>query len=109
MAMLFVTAALGLLIGLAGLPLAAGRIKRNAWYGFRTPKTLSSDDVWYPANRYAGRALAAAGAATVGLSLLALPLGWVMPPAVSDWLALALIMVPLGWAVLSCLLYLRKL
>ncbi|MEP0767449.1 MAG: SdpI family protein [Fimbriimonadia bacterium] len=100
---------LGLLICVVGLPLAAGRVKRNPWYGFRTPKTLSSDEVWYPANRYAGRALAAAGIATAGLSVLTLPLAWLLPVEMVNWFALVILMVPLGWAVVRCFVYLSKL
>ncbi|GMV37315.1 MAG: hypothetical protein AMXMBFR61_18230 [Fimbriimonadales bacterium] len=109
MGMMLLTAAFGVLIGLVGLPLAAGRVKRNMWYGFRTPKTLSSDDVWYPANRYAGRALAAAGTATAALSLLGLPLAFLLPVEIVNWLALGILMVPLGWAVVRCFVYLGKL
>ena len=43
------------------LPLILGRVPRNGLYGFRTPKTLSSDSVWYPANRHAGRELLTCG------------------------------------------------
>lgn len=49
-----------LIIGLA-IPLLQGKIKRNHWYGFRTPKTLSSDAVWYPANREAAANMLLAG------------------------------------------------
>ena len=48
---------LALLVGLpvlliaVSIPLMLGMVPRNHWYGFRTPKTLSSDSVWYPANR----------------------------------------------------------
>lgn len=49
-----------LIIGLA-IPLLKGKIKRNHWYGFRTPKTLSSDAVWYPANREAAANMMLAG------------------------------------------------
>lgn len=44
------------------IPLIAGRIERNGFYGFRTARTLSSDAVWYPANRTGGALLLAAGA-----------------------------------------------
>jgi len=47
----------GIVLGAVSLPLVASRIPRNGLYGFRTPKTLASDAVWYEANRYAGRAL----------------------------------------------------
>jgi uncharacterized membrane protein len=40
--------------------MAFGRVKRNRFFGFRTPATLSDDRIWSPANRFAGRALVAA-------------------------------------------------
>jgi hypothetical protein len=53
----FVTAYL-IVLGLVGvglaLPLLMGKMKRNKIFGFRTPLTLSSDEIWYPANRMAG-------------------------------------------------------
>jgi hypothetical protein len=62
-----------LLIGLA-VPLIRGRVKPNAWYGFRIPLTLDNPEIWYPANRYAGRLLLVYGlvllAVTLGLPLL---------------------------------------
>ena len=42
------------LIALVSLPLIFGWIPRQSFYGVRTSKTLSSDDIWYPANRFAG-------------------------------------------------------
>ena len=44
------------LVPLAAI-MALGRVRRNAYFGFRTPATLSDDRIWDPANRYAGRAL----------------------------------------------------
>jgi uncharacterized membrane protein len=50
-----------LLVALS-IPMIARIVPRNHWYGFRTPKTLSSDERWYEANWFAGWALLAAGA-----------------------------------------------
>jgi hypothetical protein len=36
-------------------PLVQGKIARNAFYGFRTPKTLASDKVWYAVNHGAAK------------------------------------------------------
>jgi SdpI/YfhL protein family len=47
------------LIALLSLPLVFGWIPRQSFYGARTSKTLSSDDIWYPANRFAGVVLLA--------------------------------------------------
>ena len=52
---MFVCAAL--LIAGAALPMILRRDKPNRWYGFRTPKTLGDERVWYEANAYSGRLL----------------------------------------------------
>jgi uncharacterized membrane protein len=39
-----------LFIGLS-IPLYLGKIKRNNYYGFRTTKSLSNDEIWYAVNR----------------------------------------------------------
>jgi uncharacterized membrane protein len=57
-----------LLIVLA-IPLILQRIPRNGFYGFRTPYTLSSDDVWFRANKIAGITLLVAGIFWLGLSI----------------------------------------
>jgi uncharacterized membrane protein len=44
-----------------GIPLMRGRVRPNAWYGFRTAKTFSSTTIWYQANRVAGIDLIIAG------------------------------------------------
>ena len=46
-----------LLLFLAAIPLVLGLVPPNAVYGFRTSKTLSDGNVWYPANRFGGCAL----------------------------------------------------
>lgn len=51
------------MVGLS-LPLALGKVPPNWFYGFRTPKTLSSPDLWYAANRSLGRDGVVAGVAT---------------------------------------------
>jgi uncharacterized membrane protein len=58
-----------LLIVLA-VPMILQKVPRNSWYGFRTPYTLSSDQVWYRANRISGVTLAAAGAVWLALVLV---------------------------------------
>lgn len=56
-------------IGLA-LPLIACRVKPNGWYGFRTPKTLKDERVWYAANAYVGRLLLGWGVTVMGAAIL---------------------------------------
>jgi uncharacterized membrane protein len=52
------------------VPLILEKIPRNGFYGFRTPYTLSSDAVWYRANRIAGITLLVAGVFWLGLSII---------------------------------------
>jgi uncharacterized membrane protein len=48
-----------------GVPLLLGRIPPNAWYGCRTQKTLSSEEIWYPVNRVTGRYMIISGVALI--------------------------------------------
>ena len=45
-----------LLVGLS-LPLIYRKVPPNYWYGFRVRATLENEEVWYPANEYAGKRL----------------------------------------------------
>jgi uncharacterized membrane protein len=51
----------GLLSAGLGIPLALGKVPPNLFYGFRTSKTLSSPEIWYPANRSLGADMTVAG------------------------------------------------
>ena len=51
----------GLLLIVLAIPMIRGKVKRNAWYGMRLPVTQKSDDIWYPANAYAGKGLVVSG------------------------------------------------
>ncbi|MEP6754956.1 MAG: SdpI family protein [Chthonomonadales bacterium] len=51
----------GFMFILLSIPLIAGRVKPNGLYGYRTRKTLSSEPIWYEANRFMGRELIKAG------------------------------------------------
>ena len=55
------------LLMILSIPLMLQKVKRNRFYGFRLKKTLSSDEIWYPANVIAGRALFGAGVIGLGL------------------------------------------
>jgi len=52
-------AALGALLAVIGALL--GKVKKNFWFGVRTPWTLASDEVWLRTNRLAGRLFVAGG------------------------------------------------
>jgi hypothetical protein len=42
----------GLLLALISLPLIAGKIKPNLFYGFRIRFTLENPEAWYATNKY---------------------------------------------------------
>jgi uncharacterized membrane protein len=52
---------LPLLIIVLSIPMILRKVPRNSLYGFRTAYTLSSDEVWYRANKISGTALLIAG------------------------------------------------
>lgn len=65
---------LPILVILVSVPLIFQLIPRNRLYGFRIPRTLESDAVWYPANKMAGILLVVAGVIWLLLAIF-LP-GW---------------------------------
>jgi len=48
---------LDLLFLLLAVPLVLRKVPRNGIYGYRTPATLGSDEIWYPANASFGLGL----------------------------------------------------
>ena len=61
-------AAAGLIAALS-IPLIFRMVPRNFFYGLRTPSTLSSDELWFRANHFAGWALLVAGAVSAILMI----------------------------------------
>jgi uncharacterized membrane protein len=70
------------LIAVLGVPLILRKVPPNALYGFRTPRTLSSPDIWYPANAFSGAAMLVA-AIIVGIAT------WLSPPGFPEWVPVA--------------------
>ncbi|MDA1311693.1 MAG: SdpI family protein [Acidobacteria bacterium] len=59
---------ISLVMVVLSIPLILQKVPRNPIYGFRTPKTLSNDTIWYPANKTAGWDLLLAGVAILILT-----------------------------------------
>ena len=93
-----------LLIIAISIPLMLGKVPRNHWYGFRTPKTLSSDAIWYPANRIGGKYLCIAGV----IELIAFAIGFAFWPAQTLVYAGLLATLPLLVAVVFWFLAIRN-
>ncbi len=60
----------GLVTAGLGFALLKSPPEPNPYYGFRTRETLEDPEVWYPVNRFAGVALAAAGLVGAASALL---------------------------------------
>ena len=101
----------GILWIVLGIPMIGGMVARNGIYGFRTPKTLASDHVWYPANRYAGKEMVKAGRLVVIGSVLMFGVNFLFGLS-SQTVAVGgtvLLLVPLMIAVIRSFIYLRTL
>ncbi len=59
------------LLAVIAIPLMLRKVPRNFVYGFRTPATLSSDQIWYEANAHFGSRLVLASAVSA-IAILAL-------------------------------------
>ena len=98
-----------LLVLLVSAPMALGRIPPNGIYGFRTEKTLSSPEVWYPANRASGWFMVAAAAVSLAFNQV---LSWTFPEwpieRAMPWLVGGNV-IPLGAALVASFIYLRRL
>jgi uncharacterized membrane protein len=88
-------------LNLVSVPLIFEWIPRNGFYGFRTPRTLESDAVWYPANKTAGILLTVVGVIWLLLAVF-LP-GWpneiigvalLIVAAVLSFVSLSTILIP---------------
>ncbi len=90
-------------------PLIRRRTKRNIWYGFRVPKTLASDEVWYPANAYAGKELYIAGRVIIAASFMMLLLVPLAPTSIIVGAVTGVTFVALTRALVRSFVYLRKL
>ena len=75
------------------LPMMYDKVPPNGFYGFRTPRTMSDPNLWYPANRVAGRNLAVAGVIVATTALIVFSMRQSMHPKTA---ALSLLVVSLA-------------
>ena len=106
--LLILFVASGLLLAVLSVPLIFRKIPPNYWYGFRVRATLENEEVWYPANAYAGKRLFWVGIGTVVsalvLFLLPIPNVGIYASAVGG-----IVMVGLVVTLVQSFLYLRTL
>ena len=87
-------------IALLSVPLILKVVPPNRWYGIRTARTLSNNELWFSANRFAGWAFLMAASVSAAALLIA-------PEVASVYGALVLV-VPIGVALAVSLAYLRR-
>lgn len=89
------------LMALLSLPLILRWVPPNLFYGFRTPRTLSNPDIWYPANAFSGQLLLAAAVVVAALT-------WLLPASLPAWLPIALLLGGLAVVLIASILHLRR-
>jgi uncharacterized membrane protein len=90
------------------LPMMYDKVPPNGFYGFRTPRTMSDPNVWYPANRVAGRNLAVAGAIVSTTALVVFAMHKSIPPRTAALTLLIVSMASLIGAVVHSFIALRR-
>ena len=98
-----------LLVLVLSIPMILGKVPPNSAFGFRTPKTLSSQEVWYPANRAAGWFILAAAVVSICFNVA---LWWTHPEWPLDRTVLWMTggtMIPLSISLLASFIYLGRL
>lgn len=97
------------LLTLIALPLAFRTIPRNGVYGFRTPRTLSSDAIWYSANAFFGRACVIANLVSAMVMLIIYQHPPSLPQEYLIKLSLAVLLAPLIIAVVLTFVHIHTL
>jgi uncharacterized membrane protein len=98
----------GVLLTAISLPMMYDKIPPNSFYGFRTPRTMSDPNVWYPANRVAGRNLALAGVIVATTALVVFAMQKSIQPRTAALTLLIVSMAALIGAVIHSFIALRR-
>lgn len=89
------------LVGVLCLPLLLQKVPPNLLYGFRTARTLSNPDIWYPANAFSAKAMLLA-------MVLVVASVWALPASAPEWMPLALLLAGVGAVLGASFLHLRR-
>src|SRR5690348_8836412 len=101
-------AIVGVLFIVLGIPLKQGAVPPNRWYGFRTRKTLSDEEIWYEINRVTGIDMIRAGGVILATSLVMLAFrNWISPDT-AVMILLAVMLGTVGWMAFHGFSLLKK-
>jgi uncharacterized membrane protein len=98
----------GVLLIAISLPMIYDKVPPNGFYGFRTPRTMSDPNLWYPANRVAGRNLAVAGVIVATTALVVFAMQKSIQPRTAALTLLIVSMASLFGAVVHSFIALRR-
>ena len=99
----------GVLFVVFGIPLKQGRVPPNRFYGFRTPRTLTNETVWYAVNRVTGADMVASGIAIIAVSLVMMALRGFITPDAAIMVVLATMIASALYMAIHGFMALRKL
>jgi uncharacterized membrane protein len=90
------------------LPMIYDKVPPNGFYGFRTPRTMSNPNLWYPANRVAGRNMVLAGLIVIITALVVFAMQKSIHPKTAALTLLVVSLASLTGAVIHSLMALRR-
>ncbi|HEY5074362.1 MAG TPA: SdpI family protein [Pyrinomonadaceae bacterium] len=90
------------------LPMMYDKVPPNGFYGFRTPRTMSNPNLWYPANRVAGRNMVLAGLIVIMTALVVFAMQKTIHPKTAALTLLVVSLASLTGAVIHSLMALRR-
>jgi uncharacterized membrane protein len=99
---------MGIVFVALGLPLKLEKVPPNWFYGFRTPKTLSSKEIWYPVNRVAGIDMIRTGVVLISAGLILLALRNLIAPETAVFILSAIGVGMTAWMVIHGFAVLRR-
>jgi uncharacterized membrane protein len=97
----------GLFVAL-GYPLKLGRVPPNRFYGFRTPRTLTNERIWYEVNRVTGIDMIRGGVVIIAASLIMLALRGIIGSDMAVVILLGIAIAVAAYMAIHGLLVLRK-
>lgn len=104
-----IIACASIVIIVISIPLILDKIKPNNLYGFRTQKTLSNEEIWYKANKFAGIALLISGIIALVSALSIFIFAEKIGMGYTIGFSMILFVVPLAICVMVCFNFLDKL
>ncbi|MBX3300485.1 MAG: SdpI family protein [Acidobacteria bacterium] len=108
-ALILIFAVVGALFVALGIPLVYDKVPPNAFYGFRTRKTLSDENIWYAVNRVTGRDMTYIGVVITVLSLVLFALTFWIDAMISIAVLVVVLLLSVGWMAYRGFSMLRKL